>query len=187
VYLKGLERAGTVIFAMLFSVTKGIVSAVGKFPSAGPGTWIQTDTPINPGNSGGPLLNSRGEVVGINTQKLVKKNVSGIGFALSASDLLGVLQRFYPKTVALTEKLLAAAAESQSATAADPAVGTVEVSVPQNAEILVDGNFVGKAPSRLPLPAGLHLFVVKTPGHADWIRRVNVLKYSVVSLHPQFE
>src|SRR5712664_3391244 len=51
--------------AMLFSVTKGIVSAVGTFPNAGPGTWIQTDTPINPGNSGGPLLNSRGEVIGI--------------------------------------------------------------------------------------------------------------------------
>ena len=83
--------------AMLFSVTKGIVSAVGKFPNAGPGTWIQTDTPINPGNSGGPLLNSQGEVVGINTQKLVKKNVTGIGFALSATDLLEVLHRFYPR------------------------------------------------------------------------------------------
>jgi S1-C subfamily serine protease len=82
--------------AMLFSVTKGIVSAVGKFGNAGPGTWIQTDTPINPGNSGGPLLNSRGEVIGINTQKLVKKNVTGIGFALSATDLLEVLHRFYP-------------------------------------------------------------------------------------------
>jgi S1-C subfamily serine protease len=82
--------------AMLFSVTKGIVSAVGKFANAGPGTWIQTDTPINPGNSGGPLLNSRGEVIGINTQKIVKKNVTGIGFALSATDLLDVLQRFYP-------------------------------------------------------------------------------------------
>ena len=35
--------------AMLFSVTKGIVSAVGKFASAGPGTWIQTDAPINTG------------------------------------------------------------------------------------------------------------------------------------------
>jgi hypothetical protein len=82
--------------AMLFSVTKGIVSAVGKFDSAGPGTWIQTDTPINPGNSGGPLLNSRGEVIGINTQKLVKKNVTNIGFALSATDLLNVLRSFYP-------------------------------------------------------------------------------------------
>jgi hypothetical protein len=82
--------------AMLFSVTKGIVSAVGKFENAGPGTWIQTDTPINPGNSGGPLLNSRGEVIGINTQKLVKKNVTNIGFALSATDLLKVLRSFYP-------------------------------------------------------------------------------------------
>jgi S1-C subfamily serine protease len=80
--------------AMLFSATKGIVSAVGKFPEAGPGTWIQTDTPINPGNSGGPLLNARGEVIGINTQKLIKKNVTGIGFALSATDLLDVLRRF---------------------------------------------------------------------------------------------
>jgi S1-C subfamily serine protease len=43
--------------AMPFSATKGIVSAIGKFSNAGPGTWIQTDAPINPGNSGGPLLN----------------------------------------------------------------------------------------------------------------------------------
>jgi len=91
--------------AMLFSVTKGIVSAVGKFPSAGPGTWIQTDTPINPGNSGGPLLNSRGEVIGINTQKLVKKNVTSIGFALSATDLLGVLRSFYPAKIPAMQTL----------------------------------------------------------------------------------
>src|SRR5207245_3627504 len=90
--------------AMLFSVTKGIVSAIGKFPDAGPGTWIQTDTPINPGNSGGPLLNSRGEVIGINTQKLIKKNVAGIGFALSATDLLAVLHRFYPNDAHLMAK-----------------------------------------------------------------------------------
>jgi len=88
--------------AMLFSVTKGIVSAVGIFANAGPGTWIQTDTPINPGNSGGPLLNNRGEVIGINTQKLIKKNVTGIGFALSASDLLEVLHRFYPNVSAVS-------------------------------------------------------------------------------------
>ena len=91
--------------AMLFSVTKGIVSAVGKFPSAGPGTWIQTDTPINPGNSGGPLLNSRGEVIGINTQKLVKKNVTSIGFALSATDLLSVLRTFYPAKIPAMQML----------------------------------------------------------------------------------
>jgi hypothetical protein len=81
---------------MLFSVTKGIVSAVGKFPAAGPGTWIQTDASINPGNSGGPLVNTRGEVIGLNTLKLIKKNVTGIGFALSAGDLLNILTHFYP-------------------------------------------------------------------------------------------
>ena len=82
--------------AMPFAVTKGIVSAVGKFSAAGPGIWIQTDANINPGNSGGPLLNARGQVIGINTLKLARKNVSGIGFAISATDLLTVLRKFYP-------------------------------------------------------------------------------------------
>jgi len=81
---------------MPFTVTKGIVSAVGKFPAAGPGLWIQTDAAINPGNSGGPLLNTSGEVIGINTLKVERSRVSGIGFALSATDLLTVLRKFYP-------------------------------------------------------------------------------------------
>jgi S1-C subfamily serine protease len=82
--------------AMPFSVTKGIVSAIGKFPSAGPGLWIQTDASINPGNSGGPLLNARGEVIGITTLRLNKRDVAGVGFALSASSLIEVLREYYP-------------------------------------------------------------------------------------------
>jgi S1-C subfamily serine protease len=112
--------------AMLFSVTKGIVSAVGTFANAGPGTWIQTDTPINPGNSGGPLVNGRGEVIGINTQKLVTKNVTGIGFALSATDLLGVLHRFYPSVSA------ARPSESASSTAASASASSTPVSSTSN-------------------------------------------------------
>jgi len=81
---------------MPFTATKGIVSALGKFSAAGPGLWIQTDAAINPGNSGGPLLNANGEVIGINTLKLERGSVSGIGFALSATDLLAVLRKFYP-------------------------------------------------------------------------------------------
>lgn len=81
---------------MPFTATKGIVSAVGKFPAAGPGLWIQTDAAINPGNSGGPLLSAGGEVIGINTLKLERSHVSGIGFAISATDLLTVLRKFYP-------------------------------------------------------------------------------------------
>lgn len=85
--------------AMPFSVTKGIVSGVGKFSSAGPGLWIQTDASINPGNSGGPLLNARGEVIGINTLRLNKKDTAGVGFALSASNLIAVLREYYPDAV----------------------------------------------------------------------------------------
>src|SRR6266481_6135760 len=81
------------------SVTKGIVSGLGPMKGE-PGVWIQTDTAINPGNSGGPLLNSAGDVVGITTQKQFLSTdgrpLQGIGFALSSSDLLAVLQRFFP-------------------------------------------------------------------------------------------
>jgi serine protease Do len=185
--------------AMLFSVTKGIVSAVGTFPSAGPGTWIQTDTPINPGNSGGPLLNSRGEVIGINTQKLIKKNVAGIGFALSATDLLEVLHRFYPNAEPLMEKTSNAApsgpslgdsqdspsnsSSSGSLSAAPDAVGTVSISSdPDGAEIFVDDKFLGNAPATLKLPAGSHVIILKFPGRPDWRRTLEVLKSSKTSL-----
>jgi serine protease Do len=183
--------------AMLFSVTKGIVSAVGKFPSAGPGTWIQTDTPINPGNSGGPLLNSRGEVIGINTQKLVKKNVTGIGFALSATDLLEVLHRFYPNAVPLivktssaapispspAESLDSPASSNASLSAAPEAVGTVSISSePDGAEIFIDDKFHGNTPATLKLPAGSHAVVLKFPGHAEWRRTLEILKSSKASL-----
>src|SRR5712664_3090686 len=195
--------------AMLFSVTKGIVSAVGKFPNAGPGTWIQTDTPINPGNSGGPLLNTRGEVIGINTQKLIKKNVTGIGFALSATDLLEVLHRFYPNAVPLTEKLSAPASQSTTRTASQSAanentessesskislssvpdgVGTVTISSdPDGAEIFVDDKFLGNAPATLKLPAGSHVVLLKFPRRADWRRTLEVLKSSKVSLKATLE
>jgi serine protease Do len=173
--------------AMLFSVTKGIVSAVGTFPSAGPGTWIQTDTPINPGNSGGPLLNSRGEVIGINTQKLIKKNVTGIGFALSASDLLNVLHRFYPNTVPLTEQLSAPVrpAESISALTSVEGFGTVILNEPKGAEIWLDHAFIGNVPAKLNLTAVQHLIVIRVRGHADWIRPITVQKDSEVTLEPE--
>ncbi len=185
--------------AMLFSVTKGIVSAVGKFPSAGPGTWIQTDTPINPGNSGGPLLNAHGEVIGINTQKLIKKNVAGIGFALSATDLLEVLRRFYPHAVPLmertsnfetgrassTESVDSSGNSSSNASLSAPldAVGTVSISSdPDGAEIFVDEKFHGNTPAMLKLTTGSHVIVLKFPGHADWRRTLEVLKSSKTSL-----
>jgi serine protease Do len=81
------------------TVTRGIVSAVGPDPLLGPGIWIQTDAAINPGNSGGPLLNARGDVIGMNTVKVVKEGVQGLGFALSSQDILDVVQRFFPSNI----------------------------------------------------------------------------------------
>jgi len=71
-------------FGLSNTVTAGIVSAKGRAIGAGPyDDFIQTDASINPGNSGGPLLNERGEVVGINTAIFSQSGGSvGIGFAI---------------------------------------------------------------------------------------------------------
>jgi serine protease Do len=70
-------------FGLDSTVTSGIVSAKGRHIGAGPyDNFIQTDASINPGNSGGPLINLRGEVVGINTAIFSQSGGNiGIGFA----------------------------------------------------------------------------------------------------------
>ena len=70
-------------FGLDNSVTSGIISAKGRHIGAGPyDNFIQTDTPINPGNSGGPLVNLRGQVVGINMAIVSQTGGNtGIGFA----------------------------------------------------------------------------------------------------------
>ncbi len=71
-------------FGLDSTVTSGIVSAKGRHIGQGPyDNFIQTDASINPGNSGGPLLNLRGEVVGINTAIFSRTGGNiGIGFAI---------------------------------------------------------------------------------------------------------
>jgi serine protease Do len=71
-------------FGLEQTVTTGIVSATGRVIGEGPyDDFIQTDASINPGNSGGPLINARGQVVGINTAILSQSGGSvGIGFAI---------------------------------------------------------------------------------------------------------
>jgi len=85
-----------------FSVTMGIVSAVGR--TGGPGgninDFIQTDAPINQGNSGGPLVNIRGEVIGINTW--IASNITGggnvgLGFAIPINNVKRSIDEFIEK------------------------------------------------------------------------------------------
>jgi serine protease Do len=85
-------------FGLDRTVTSGIVSAKGRQIGAGPyDNFIQTDASINPGNSGGPLVNLRGEVVGMNTAIFSQSGGNiGIGFALPANlvkEILPQLER----------------------------------------------------------------------------------------------
>ncbi len=70
-------------FNVGMTVTAGIVSAKGRILGGDYDDFIQTDASINPGNSGGPLINTRGEVIGINTAIYSRTGANnGIGFAI---------------------------------------------------------------------------------------------------------
>lgn len=75
-------------FGQEFTITTGIISALGRTIRSGNGAFsvpqvIQTDAPINPGNSGGPLLDRQGRVVGVNSQIISRSGSSaGVGFAV---------------------------------------------------------------------------------------------------------
>jgi Do/DeqQ family serine protease len=99
-------RVGDVVLAignpvgLSQTVTQGIVSAVGR-GQLGVATYenfIQTDAPINVGNSGGALINTNGELVGINTAVLAKSlGVEGIGFAIPVNLVRGVMTEILSK------------------------------------------------------------------------------------------
>ena len=84
------------------SVTTGVISALNRSVSETDQTTgettessvklIQTDAAINPGNSGGALVNASGEVIGINSSKLVGDSVEGVGYAIPISDVSDLLE-----------------------------------------------------------------------------------------------
>lgn len=86
------------------SVTAGVVSALNRQISvAGAGgqeinlNVIQTDAAINPGNSGGALVNNRGEVIGINSVKVGRADVEGMGFAIPINDAKPIIEQLMEK------------------------------------------------------------------------------------------
>src|SRR2546423_353741 len=155
------------------TVTRGVVSAIGPLEKE-PGTWIQTDAAINHGNSGGAPPNTQGQVIGINTlgRRGLQNDIQGINFALSSDDLTALLSRFYPE--------LAAARESASR---DEGTGKLEIaSTPEDADIYVDGKFIGTAPSTLTLATGTHSIRMEHKGFKDWRKKIEVLKDSQARL-----
>lgn len=77
-------------FGQDWTMTTGIISALNRsitgLANFSTGGVIQTDTPINPGNSGGPLLNMRGELIGVNAQIISEERAnSGVGFAIPSN------------------------------------------------------------------------------------------------------
>ena len=84
------------------SVTQGIVSATNRSVATdvdgdGQEDWvvtaIQTDAAINPGNSGGALINSAGQLIGINSMKISKSSVEGMGFAIPSNEVVSIIKQ----------------------------------------------------------------------------------------------
>lgn len=88
------------------TVTEGIISGKDRVVGVdldGDGTndWdmlvLQTSAAINPGNSGGPLINLNGELIGINSMKIAKNNVEGMGFAIPVNEVIPIVEQLIEK------------------------------------------------------------------------------------------
>ncbi|SNU05277.1 serine protease Do [Lachnospiraceae bacterium] len=73
------------------SVTVGYISALNRSIEDTDGTFIQTDAAINPGNSGGALINSSGQLIGINSVKYVDSTVEGMGFSIPINSAMSII------------------------------------------------------------------------------------------------
>ncbi len=83
------------------SITVGYISALDREVTVNNVTLhvLQTDAAINPGNSGGALLNSKGEVIGINSVKYVDENVESVGYAIPITDAIPVINELMNRTI----------------------------------------------------------------------------------------
>lgn len=148
------------------TVTRGIVSAFRRSDRFG--VLVQTDVNINHGNSGGPLLNSSGEVIGVNTLGFRDEGATGLNFAIFSSEILKMLKDHFDYTPDYPR------AKSQTETNSAARTLVEITSEPAGAEIYVDGNFDSSTPSRIFLPPGEHTIKVIRPGFKDWERKISI-------------
>jgi S1-C subfamily serine protease len=178
------------------TVTKGIVSAFRKSEIFG--LLVQTDVNINHGNSGGPLLNLRGEVIGVNTLAFREGGATGLNFAIFSSEVLDLLKQhfdFVPDYLKeqprqeiaqgnSTELPTGAATPLSATTVPAPSTAVAPIaplktavsimSEPAGAEISIDGVFDSSTPSKLLLTPGEHTIRVSRPGFKTWERKITV-------------
>lgn len=83
----GLEFQGTVTVGVISALNRSLDDIDQRF------RLIQTDAAINPGNSGGALVTADGKVVGINSAKIAKEGVEGMGFAIPINSAKGIIQQ----------------------------------------------------------------------------------------------
>jgi serine protease Do len=156
---------------MTDTVTKGIVSGVRDFKD---GTWIQTDAAINHGNSGGPLIDRKGEVVGVNTLRASPSEYSGMNFSLSSTEISKLV---YSK---FGVQLDGDSAPSQ--------VGSVSLtSNPSGADIEVDGVFVGTTPADLPIGSGERQVRITKNGFNSFERKIRIMAGAKQSISADLE
>ena len=136
------------------SVTTGVISAVNRSVSGTDSQTgetiesavrlIQTDAAINPGNSGGALVNASGEVIGINSSKLIGTTVEGVGYAIPISDVTDLI-----------ETLMNQETRTKVAEADQGAIGITGMSVPADYS------------QQLNMPSGVYVSEVVPGGGAD--------------------
>ncbi len=132
------------------SVTEGCVSALNREVTTDEGvtlTVMQVSAAINPGNSGGALLNAAGEVIGINTAKLMDEQVEGIGYAIpisSVKDLINEMMNYETRERVSEEEasylgIQPVTVDSQSSSAYGMPTGVFVYSVVENSPAAAAG------------------------------------------------
>jgi len=132
------------------TVTSGIVSAINRTIPSGDGaldSLIQTDAAISSGNSGGPLVNLRGEVVGINTAVYrgdLQSAVNNVGFAISSEEILSVLPQLRARArgEVRTEGFLGVGVERRSDGGQGAIITSVQPDSPADEAGIVTGDVV---------------------------------------------
>jgi serine protease Do len=154
-------------FGLDHSVTLGIVSHTGRSdisPVGRPGSYdfIQTDAPINPGNSGGPMLNLRGEVVGIATA--VNATGQGIGFAIPINMAKGIVAQLRERGKVVRSWLGVAVREAPPGQLArgDPTRGVVVTEVTAGGPAAAAGLEIGD------VITGFEGHAIRTPARLRW-------------------